>query len=167
VLLDESVVWSTSSVAVDEPVVVSVNNDAATTNDAASSVRIRRCLYSLTDYLFFNNWAFNDLLSIELLRHYGQLAPIAERGQAVFIRNPLPRYRPGSNVGGDSGVALASYELPHTDAQVYDVPAGGVDWRDANGVHWTALRVLPLGVRQSSTQAAARKFAGMSCSVMP
>jgi hypothetical protein len=112
--------------------------------------------------LFFNNWAFNDLLSIELLRHYGQLAPID--GQAVFIRNPLPRYRPGSTVG--DGEALAAYELPHTDDQVYDVPAGGVDWRDAFGVHWTALRVLPLGVRQSSTQAVARKFAGMSPSVM-
>jgi hypothetical protein len=95
VLLDESVVWSTSSVAVDEPVVVSSVDAAAAVAAAAATRIIRRCLYSLTDY--FNNWAFNDLLSIELLRHYGQLAPID--GQAVFIRNPLPRYRPGSAVG--------------------------------------------------------------------
>jgi hypothetical protein len=157
VLLDDSIVWSTSIAVDDEPIVVSVN-DATTT---ITTMRIRRCLYSLTDYLFFNNWAFDDLLSIELLRQYGQLAPID--GQVVFIRNPLPRYRPGSAVGG----ALAMYELPQTDAQVYDVSAGGVDWRDASGVHWTALRVLPLGVRQSSTQVVARKFASMSRSMMP
>jgi hypothetical protein len=50
-------------------------------------------------------------------------------------------------------------------AQVYDVPADGVDWRAHKGVHWTALSVLPLGVRQQSSASVSRKFRKMSESI--
>jgi hypothetical protein len=48
---------------------------------------VRRCFYSLADYMLLNNWAFNDTLTLECLRQYGRLAPVD--GQAVCIRNPL------------------------------------------------------------------------------
>jgi hypothetical protein len=108
---------------------------------------VRGCFYSLADYMLLNNWAFDDTLTLECLRQYGRLAV---DGQAVFIRNPLPRYRPRTRVAGSEAFEL--YELPTFDSQVYDVPAGGIDWRSADGVHWAAVRVLPLGVRQSATQ---------------
>jgi SAM-dependent methyltransferase len=123
---------------------------------------IPKCFYSLADYLLLNNWAFDDTFTLECLRQYGRLAPVD--GQAVFIRNPLPRYRPGSRIVGSDAFVL--YELPTLDTLVYDVPAGGVDWRSADGVQWTAVRVLPLGVRQSTRQPAAR-FVNMSRSILP
>jgi len=154
VLRDESLVWATSAADDDEPIVVAIGDDAHLAV---------RCLYTRADCLFLNNWAFDEGLSIELLREYGRLAPIG--GQAAFLRNPLPRYRPGSAVGDNA--ALALYALPATAAEVFDVPAGGIDWRDAAGVHWTALSVLPLGVRQSRNAVIADEFRMMSPSILP
>ena len=128
------------------------------------------CLYSIADVLLLNNWAFDETLSHELSRATADWREVG--GRAIVIRNPTPRYRPESSKGTE---ALAFYELPTNDEQIYDVPAGGIDWRHHAGVHWTALRALLLGVRQldrmtTSTKSKAvtvlRKFCKMSSTLM-
>lgn len=134
------------------------------------SSSIDRCLYSTADFLLLNNWAFDDLLTDELLSNYGRLAPID--GRVILLRNPTPRYRPDSSRGNEP---LALFELPTSEAQIVSVPRDGIDWRHHRDVHWTWLRVLPLGVRQLDrlgltdqrvAKAAMRKFRKMSQSLL-
>jgi hypothetical protein len=115
-------------VLVDEAVVDNINRDGlfvltfdGTNSTTVSSLRAAQlCLLSTCDIVFMNNWAFDDVLSNDIVAQYGERAPAGGRG--MFIRNPSPRHRPGS------AGPLALFELPRFDAQVYDVPADGIHW---------------------------------------
>ena len=137
-------------------VVVAAAAAAAVEDDDDSST-----LIELTDVLFMNNWAFDDVLSGALLTSYAQHAPID--GRAVIIRNPTPTHRVSEH---GPLQPLDLYSLPSRNDQVFDVPENGVDWRADDGVHWTVLSVLPLGVTQASLQSSiAAKFLHMSRSL--